>query len=316
MSHAGRRVLIAGGAGFIGSHLCERFIAEGDFVYAVDNYSTGRKSNLDLILEQDKLQCLDHDVQKPLHLDVDLIINLASPASPPQYQKDAINTIKTNFLGTMHLLDLAQKLTVPFVQASTSEVYGDPQVNPQPESYWGHVNCIGPRACYDESKRIAETLCIEYRKERRVDTRLVRIFNTYGPRMNAEDGRVVSNLVVAALKDEPMSIYGSGEQTRSFCFISDLVHGLYQIATDKNLRNVGPVNLGNDHEFTINELAALIFTLLAKKPHYSYLPLPENDPQVRKPDLTLARKLFNWQPKVDLEQGLLHTIEYFAKSLS
>ncbi len=316
MRYDRKRVLITGGAGFIGSHLCERFAKAGDHVVCLDNFSTGQSKKLDGLTNRQNVELIHHDVTVPFKIDVDLILNFACPASPPKYQADPIGTLRTNFLGMSAMLDLAHALDVPIVQASTSEVYGDPQTSVQNESYWGNVNPVGPRACYDEGKRIAETLCYEYRRQKGVDARIIRIFNTYGPRMSFDDGRVVSNFIVSALRGEPLPIYGDGKQTRSFCYVDDLVEGIWQVAHGKSLRNLGPMNLGNDKDFTMIELADLIFEILQTKKNITYKELPENDPKQRKPDLALARQLIGYAPKVDLKTGLEMTIAHFRHELS
>lgn len=304
------RILVTGAAGFLGSHLVDRLVADGHDVLAVDNFFTGSKHNLEHLLDNHNVELMRHDVTFPIYVEVDAIYNLASPASPVHYQIDPVQTIKTNVIGAINVLGLAKRLGVPIFQASTSEVYGDPEVHPQPESYWGRVNPIGPRACYDEGKRAAETLFFDYNRQHKVPIRVARIFNTYGPRMATGDGRVVSNFVVQALKGEEITIYGSGEQTRSFCYVSDLVEGFIRMMnTDKNL--LGPINLGNPGEFTMLELAEKVIELTGSKSKISFKPLPQDDPKQRQPDITLAKKELGWEPTVNLEQGLEKTISYF-----
>ena len=305
--------LITGGAGFIGSHLCERLVAAGEEVLCVDNFYTGTKDNIRHLLARPNFELIRHDVWLPLFVEVDRIYNLACPASPIHYQNNPVATTKTSVLGAINMLGLAKRRRARLLQASTSEVYGDPQLHPQPESYWGHVNPIGPRACYDEGKRCAETLCFDYHRQNGVDIRVVRIFNTYGPRMHPRDGRVVSNFIVQALAGEPITLYGDGSQTRSFCYVDDLVDGL--LAMMKQDQEIGPLNLGNPTEFTIRELAEMVLRLTGSKSGIVFRPLPEDDPLQRQPDITLARKALDWAPQVAIEDGLKETIAYFRTLL-
>ena len=308
-----KTILVTGGAGFIGSHLCEALLKQGHYVICLDNFFTGRIENIKHLMDFDNFELIRHDIIDPIKLEVDEIYNLACPASPFHYQYNPIKTIKTSFLGTMNMLGLAKRVKAKILQASTSEVYGDPLVHPQPESYRGNVNPIGPRACYDEGKRAAETLCFDYHRQHKVDIRVVRIFNTYGPNMQFNDGRVVSNFIVQALKNEDITVYGDGKQTRSFCYVSDLVRGMIDFMNQE--QHLGPINLGNDGEFTILELAKKVIQLTHSKSKITFKPLPEDDPLQRKPDLSLARKLINYEPKIKLEEGLIKTIEYFKKRL-
>ncbi len=302
------RILVAGGAGFLGSHLCEKLLKKGFEVIAFDNLLTGTVENLAHFEEHPKFKFIQGDICDSVSFGVDAIYNLACPASPVQYQSDPIQTIKVNTYGMMHLLDLAKERGIPLLQASTSEVYGDPQVHPQPESYWGHVNPGGPRACYDEGKRIAETLCMEYHRTHGIPIKIARIFNTYGPRMHPDDGRVVSNFVCQALKGEPITIFGDGLQTRSFCFVDDLINGLIRLMDyDKTV----PVNLGNPCEFTMLQLAELVLELTSSGSEICFNPLPVDDPKQRRPDISLAKSVLDWQPMVDLKEGLSQTIAYF-----
>lgn len=304
------RILVTGAAGFLGSHLVDRLLADGHEVLAVDNFFTGRKHNLEHVLDDHRVELMRHDVTFPLYVEVDAIYNLASPASPVHYQVDPVQTIKTNVLGAINILGLAKRLNVPVFQASTSEVYGDPEVHPQPESYWGRVNPIGPRACYDEGKRAAETLFFDYHRQHKVKIRVARIFNTYGPRMATGDGRVVSNFVVQALRGEDITIYGTGEQTRSFCYVSDLIEGFVSMMkTNESL--LGPINLGNPGEFTMLELAEKVIALTNSKSKIVYRPLPQDDPRQRQPDISLAKEKLDWEPRVSLDEGLTKSIEYF-----
>jgi UDP-glucuronate decarboxylase len=308
-----KTILVTGGAGFIGSHLCEALLKQGHYVICLDNFFTGRKENIKHLMDFYNFELIRHDIIDPIKLEVDEIYNLACPASPVHYQYNPIKTIKTSILGTMNMLGLAKRVKAKILQASTSEVYGDPLVHPQPESYRGNVNPIGPRACYDEGKRAAETLCFDYHRQHKVDIRVVRIFNTYGPNMQINDGRVVSNFIVQALKNEDITVYGDGKQTRSFCYVSDLVRGMIDFMNQD--QHLGPINLGNDGEFTILELAEKVIQLTHSKSKITFKPLPEDDPLQRKPDLSLARKLINYEPKIKLEEGLIKTIEYFKKRL-
>lgn len=310
-----QKIIVTGGAGFIGSHLCERLIAGGHEVICVDNFYTGRKANLAHLLDHPRFDVVRHDVTEPLVLQADQVYNLACPASPGHYQADPIHTMKTSVLGSINLLGLARRTRARSLLASTSEVYGDPLVHPQPESYWGHVNPCGIRSCYDEGKRSAEALYFDYHRQHGIPVKVVRIFNTYGPRMRADDGRVVSNFVVQALKGQPLTIYGDGQQTRSFCYVDDLVDGLMKMmATPDEV--VGPVNLGNPGEFTMLELAEAVKRLTNSRSRIVFEPLPQDDPKRRQPDITRARAVLGWQPLVQLEQGLLRTIAHFEAQLS
>jgi UDP-glucuronate decarboxylase len=306
------RILVTGGAGFIGSHLIDRLMAENHDVVCLDNFYTGRKHNLVQWMDHPYFEIIRHDITEPIRLEVDQIYHLACPASPVHYQYNPVKTVKTNVMGTLHMLGLAKRIKARFLLASTSEVYGDPGVHPQPESYWGNVNPIGIRSCYDEGKRIAETLTFDYHRQNGVDIRVARIFNTYGPRMLAQDGRVVSNFVVQALQGKPLTVYGSGEQTRSFCYVSDLVDGLIRLM---NGEHIGPINLGNPDEYTMLELAQQVQTLVNPDVAIEFNPLPKDDPQRRKPDITQAKTLLDWQPKVPLSQGLQQTVESFKAQL-
>lgn len=310
-----KRILVTGGAGFIGSHLCERLLNEGNEVISLDNYFTGSKSNIIHLLDHPFFEVIRHDITMPFYAEVDEIYNLACPASPIHYQFNPIKTIKTSVMGTINILGLAKRVKAKILQASTSEVYGDPQVHPQTEDYWGNVNPIGIRSCYDEGKRCAETLCINYNAQNNVRIKIARIFNTYGPKMLPNDGRVVSNFIVQALQGKNITIYGDGLQTRSFQFIDDLVEGLIRLMNTSD-DFMGPVNIGNPTEFTMLELARKILNLTKSKSEISFLPLPPDDPEQRKPDIDLARKVLGWEPKIMLEQGLLKTIEYFKNSLT
>ena len=310
------RILVTGGAGFIGSHLCERLLQEGHEVICLDNFFTGRRANILHLLDEHRFELLRHDVIEPILLEVDQIYNLACPASPVHYQYNPVKTVKTNVMGTLNMLGLAKRVRARILQASTSEVYGDPQVHPQTEDYWGHVNSIGIRSCYDEGKRLAETLMMDYHRQNRVDTRIARIFNTYGPRMLENDGRVVSNFIMQALRGEPLTIYGTGEQTRSFCYVDDLVTGLIRLmnvaeaGADANVHE--PVNLGNPSEFTMRQLAEEIAQLCGVEVTLKFLPLPQDDPRQRKPDITRAQQLLDWTPTIPLRAGLERAIAYFA----
>lgn len=303
------RVLVTGGAGFIGSHLCERLVGDGHDVLCLDNFYTGSKRNVAHLLGDPRFELIRHDIVQPILLEVDQIYNLACPASPVHYQSNPVKTIKTNVVGTLNMLGLAKRVRARILQASTSEVYGDPEVHPQPESYWGHVNPIGPRANYDEGKRVAETLMFSYHRQNRVDVRVVRIFNTYGPRMAIDDGRVVSNFVVQALRGLPITVYGEGTQTRSFCFISDLVEGLVRMMGVEEF--TGPVNIGNPEEYTMLELARMVIGLTGSASTIEHRPLPEDDPLQRRPDIALAGERLGWRPTVEVQEGLRRTIEYF-----
>jgi UDP-glucuronate decarboxylase len=308
-----KRVLITGGAGFLGSHLCDRMIEAGNEVICLDNYFTGQRKNIVHLLDHANFELIRHDVIDPIKLEVDEIYNLACPASPIHYQYNAIKTMKTSVMGAINMLGLARRTKARILQASTSEVYGDPLVHPQREDYWGHVNPIGIRSCYDEGKRCAETLFMDYHRQNGVEIRLMRIFNTYGPRMNAEDGRVVSNFIVQALKGEPITIYGDGSQTRSFCYCDDNIEGMIRLM---NGEHMGPINIGNPNEFTMLELAEQVISLTGSKSEIVNMPLPQDDPKQRQPDITLAKKVLDWEPKVQLREGLEATIAYFEKDLS
>jgi len=298
------------GAGFVGSHLSDRLLGDGHEVIAVDNFFTGSKRNIAHLVDHPHFELIRHDVTFPLYIEVDAIYNLASPASPIHYQRDPVQTTKTNVVGAINMLGLAKRLGVPIFQASTSEVYGDPEVHPQPESYWGKVNPIGPRACYDEAKRVAETLFFDYQRQHDLEIRVARIFNTYGPRMAADDGRVVSNFIVQALRGEPLTIYGDGSQTRSFCYVDDLVSGFIALMNNEAGES-GPVNLGNPGEFTMLELASLVLDMTGSKSKLEHLALPQDDPKQRQPDISLAKSVLGWEPTVALKDGLARTIEYF-----
>ncbi|MBL8018301.1 MAG: SDR family oxidoreductase [Leptospirales bacterium] len=304
-----KTVLVTGGAGFVGSHLCERLIKDGHTVLCLDNFHTGRKSNVAHLLGESRFELIRHDIIEPIRLEVEQIYNLACPASPEHYQANPIQTMKTSVLGTMNLLGLAKRTGARLLQASTSEVYGDPEVHPQPESYRGNVNPIGIRACYDEGKRAAETLCFDYNRFHEVDIKVIRIFNTYGPRMDPADGRVVSNFIVQALRGNDITMNGDGSQTRSFCYVTDLVQGMIDFMNSENHK--GPVNLGNDGEFTVKQLADLVLELTGSKSRIVQKPMPLDDPTRRKPDLTLARTLIGYKPAVPLREGLEKTINYF-----
>jgi UDP-glucuronate decarboxylase len=303
------RILVTGGAGFLGSHLCGRLLADGHDVIAIDNLFTGRKINIEHLFANPRFEFVRHDVIDPFKFEVDQIYNLACPASPPHYQYNPIKTTKTSVMGAINSLGLAKRVKARVFQASTSEVYGDPSVHPQPESYWGNVNPIGRRSCYDEGKRCAETLFFDYHRENKVDIRVIRIFNTYGPRMHENDGRVVSNFIVQALRGQDITIYGDGSQTRSFCYVDDLIEGFVRFMAQTE--TVGPMNLGNPGEFTMLELAELTLKLVGGKSKIVHQPLPADDPKQRQPDITLARQILKWEPKVPLEEGLRRTIAYF-----
>jgi len=301
--------LVTGGAGFIGSHLCEALLERGEEVLCLDNFFTGRKTNIEHLLGHPRFELVRHDLVNPIVLETDRIFNFACPASPVHYQFNPVKTIKTNVMGALNMLGLAKRVGARILQASTSEVYGDPTVHPQTEDYWGNVNPIGPRSCYDEGKRVAETLFFDYHNQNQVDIRVIRIFNTYGPRMLVNDGRVVSNFIVQALRNAPISIYGDGGQTRSCCYVSDLVRGILRMMDTDGFH--GPVNLGNPGEFTILELAQKVIDLTGSRSVLEYHPLPENDPTRRRPDISLAEERLGWSPKVPLEEGLTETIRYF-----
>lgn len=310
-----KRILVTGGAGFIGSHLCERLLREGNDVICLDNYFTGNKNNIRHLIEDTHFELVRHDVINPYHAEVDEIYNLACPASPPYYQYNPIKTVKTSVMGAINMLGLAKRTKAKILQASTSEVYGDPVVHPQVESYWGNVNPIGIRSCYDEGKRCAETLFMDYYRQNHVRIKIIRIFNTYGPRMDWNDGRVVSNFIVQALKGEDITIYGDGTQTRSFQYIDDLIEAMLRMMSTPD-DFIGPVNMGNPVEFTMLELAQKIIELTSSKSKIIYCPLPGDDPKQRKPDITLAREKLGWEPKVRLEEGLKKTITYFDNKIS
>jgi UDP-glucuronate decarboxylase len=310
-----KSILITGGAGFLGSHLCERLIDAGHDVICLDNFFTGTKRNIEHLMGNPRFELLRHDVTFPLYVEVDEIYNLACPASPIHYQHDPVATTKTSVHGAINMLGLAKRLRCPILQASTSEVYGDPTQHPQREDYWGNVNPVGPRSCYDEGKRCAETLFFDYHRQHRLEIKVARIFNTYGPRMHPNDGRVVSNFIVQALKGEPITIYGDGRQTRSFCYVDDLISGLMRLMeAPKDF--TGPVNLGNPHEFTMEELARLVIELTGSRSKLTYLALPQDDPKQRQPDIGLAKERLGWQPIVALSEGLKPTIAYFDRLLS
>jgi UDP-glucuronate decarboxylase len=307
--HDRMTILVTGGAGFIGSHLCEHLLRDGHDVICLDNFFTGSKENIRGLVRNDHFELVRHDIVNPIYLEVDRIYNLACPASPVHYQMNPIKTIKTSTVGMVHMLGLAKRVKGRLLQASTSEVYGDPEEHPQKETYWGNVNPIGVRSCYDEGKRVAETLCMDYHRNNRVDVRIVRIFNTYGPRMHPNDGRVVSNFIVQALQGKPVTIYGDGSQTRSFCYVDDLVAGLVRMM--ENDQTTGPVNLGNPAEITVQELAERVIKLTGSSSKIELRSLPQDDPRKRKPDISLAKKVLDWEPRVSLEDGLRRTIEYF-----
>jgi len=305
-----KKILVTGGAGFLGSHLCERLLNDGHEVACLDNYFTGQKQNVVHLLKNPYFELIRHDVTMPFFIEVDEIYNLACPASPIHYQYNPIKTIKTSVMGAINMLGLAKRIKAKILQSSTSEVYGDPQVHPQTESYWGHVNPIGERSCYDEGKRAAETLFVNYHKQNNVRIKIIRIFNTYGPRMHPNDGRVVSNFIVQALKGENISIYGDGGQTRSFCYVDDLIEGMIRMMNSRE-DFTGPVNIGNPGEFTILQLAQKVIELTNSSSQIIYQPLPSDDPMQRKPDITLARKELGWEPHIQLEEGLIKTIDFF-----
>lgn len=304
------RILVTGGAGFLGSHLCERLLNDGNEVVCLDNLFTGSKRNISHLLDNHAFEWMRHDVVDPFKCEVDQIYNLACPASPVHYQFNAIKTVKTSVMGAINCLGLAKRTNARILQASTSEVYGDPDVHPQTEDYWGNVNTIGLRACYDEGKRCAETLFFDYHRQNNVDIRVIRIFNTYGPRMMVNDGRVVSNFIIQALRGEPITIYGDGKQTRSFCFVTDLIEGFVRMMNQDKV--VGPINLGNPHEFTMIELAERVLKLTNTQSELIFKDLPMDDPKQRRPDITQAKQELNWTPKVELEEGLGKTIQYFS----
>ena len=313
--HLEKRILVTGGAGFLGSHLCERLLADGAIVICVDNFFTGARRNIEHLLDHKHFEVIRHDVTFPLYVEVDEIYNLACPASPIHYQHDPVQTTKTSVHGAINMLGLAKRLRAKILQASTSEVYGDPDVHPQPEDYWGHVNPVGPRSCYDEGKRCAETLFFDYRRQHNLQIKVARIFNTYGPRMHPNDGRVVSNFIVQALLGHDITVYGEGLQTRSFCYVDDLVDGLTRLM-DTPPDITGPVNVGNPAEFTITELAQMLISLVGSRSKIVHRALPENDPKQRQPDISLAQELLGWKPRVALKEGLMRTIKYFERLLS
>ncbi len=308
------RALVTGGAGFIGSYLCDHLLNQGNEVICLDNFFTGNKRNILHLMDNHRFELIRHDITQPILLEVDRIYHFACPASPIHYQYNPVKTIKTNVMGTINMLGLAKRVKARIMLASTSEVYGNPQIHPQPETYWGHVNPIGPRSCYDEGKRVAETLMMDYYRQSRVDIKIIRIFNTYGPRMAVNDGRVVSNFILQALRNQDITVYGDGSQTRSFCYIDDLVDGIFRMMECENF--IGPVNLGNPQEFTILELAEKVVDLTGSRSKIKFLPLPEDDPVQRQPDISLAQKKLGWEPKVPIEEGLVSTIRYFETILS
>ena len=310
----GHRVLVTGGAGFIGSHLCKRLLNEGHDVICLDNFFTGRKSNVKALQENPRFELIRHDVVEPILLEVDRIYNLACPASPPHYQYNPVKTVKTSVMGAINMLGLAKRVRARILQASTSEVYGDPHVHPQNEEYWGNVNPIGIRSCYDEGKRVAETLFFDYHRQNKVDIRVIRIFNTYGPNMLPDDGRVVSNFIVQALRGDPLTIYGEGTQTRSFQYVDDLVEGMIRLMEQDGF--LGPVNIGNPGEFTMLELAQKVLKITGSKSKIEHRPLPKDDPRQRKPDISLAKQKLGWEPRVALDDGLEKTIAYFRQHLA
>jgi len=309
-----KRILITGGAGFLGSHLCERLLREGNDIICLDNFFTGDKNNIAHLIGLPNFELIRHDIINPIYLEVDEIYNLACPASPVHYQYNPIKTIKTNVMGVINVLGIAKRTKAKVLQASTSEIYGDPEVHPQKESYWGKVNPIGIRSCYDEGKRAAECLMMDYRRQNSVNAKIVRIFNTYGPRMAINDGRVVSNFIVQALQNKKITIYGDGTHTRSFCFVDDLIDGLIRMMNSPD-EFYGPVNIGNPSEFTIMQLAQLIIRLTRSSSVVEFLPLPADDPVQRKPDITLAKEKIGWSPRIELEEGLLSTVKYFRDVL-
>ena len=310
-----KRILVSGGAGFLGSHLCERLLERGDEVLCVDNFFSSTRHNVAHLLDNHRMELLRHDVTFPLYVEVDEIFNLACPASPVHYQFDPVQTTKTNVIGAINMLGLAKRLKVKVLQASTSEVYGDPTVHPQTEEYWGNVNTIGRRSCYDEGKRCAETLFFDYRRQHKIPIKVVRIFNTYGPRMHPNDGRVVSNFIVQALQGQDITIFGDGSQTRSFCYVDDLIDGMLRMMNTP-AEVTGPINIGNPGEFTIRELAELVIELTASKSKLILEPLPSDDPRQRQPDISKAKAILGWEPKTQLREGLISTIAYFDRMLS
>lgn len=309
------RILVTGGAGFLGSHLCRRLVDEDNEVICLDNFFTGHKRNIQDLLDHHGFELIRHDIVNPIFLEVDRIYNLACPASPIHYQYNPVKTIKTSVIGTSNMLGLAKRIRARVLQASTSEVYGNPQVHPQPEPYWGHVNPIGLRSCYDEGKRCAETLCFDYHRQNQVEIKVARIFNTYGPNMDIDDGRVISNFIIQALRNMPLTVFGDGSQTRSFCYVDDMVQGLITLMNSPG-DFTGPVNLGNSEEITIKELAEQVLRLTGSSSTIDHLPLPADDPIQRQPDIALAKDKLDWQPTVSLDEGLNHTINYFRSLLS
>lgn len=316
LSPTARRVVVTGGAGFLGSHLCAALLARGDEVVCVDNYYTGRRALIADLLDDPRFEVLRHDVTFPLYVECDEVYNLACPASPIHYQRDPVQTTKTSVIGTINMLGLSKRCRARFFQASTSEVYGDPDIHPQPEDYTGNVTSIGPRACYDEGKRCAETLCFDYRRQNRIDARVARIFNTYGPNMHPDDGRVVSNFILQALRGEAITIFGDGSQTRSFCYVDDLVAGIVAMMELEPAEEFGPVNLGNPHEISIRELAETVIEMTGSRSKIDFRPLPQDDPMQRCPDISRARSIMAWQPKTGLRDGLGKTIAYFEAYLN
>ena len=313
--HLERRVLVTGGAGFLGAHLCKKLLARGDQVLCIDNFYTGTRRNIEPLLDHKRFELLRHDVTFPLYVEVDEIYNLACPASPIHYQRDPVQTTKTSVIGAINMLGLAKRVKAKIFQASTSEIYGDPTVHPQPEEYWGNVNSIGIRSCYDEGKRCAETLFFDYRRQHNMPIKVARIFNTYGPHMHPNDGRVVSSFIVQALLNRDLTVFGEGQQSRAFCYVDDLIDGFVALM-DTPEDVTGPINLGNPHEFTIAELAQKVIDLTGSGSKLIYSPLPADDPKQRRPDITKAKQLLNWSPKVELQEGLLKTIRYFEVMLA
>ncbi|MBN1833284.1 MAG: SDR family oxidoreductase [Deltaproteobacteria bacterium] len=314
MNHRKKRILVTGGAGFLGSHLCDRLVQEGHEVICLDNFFSGSKRNIEHLLEKPNFELMRHDLVQPIFLEVDEIYNLACPASPIHYQHNPVKTVKTNVMGAINMLGLAKRVKAKILQASTSEIYGDPKVHPQREDYWGNVNTIGPRSCYDEGKRCAETLFFDYYRQNHVNIRVVRIFNTYGPRMHPHDGRVVSNFIVQALTGQDITVFGDGSQTRSFCYVDDLIDGLIRMMNGRD-DFFGPVNLGNPGEFSVLTLAGMVIELTDSQSRIVFRPLPRDDPLQRQPDIGLAKQHLDWEPRVDLQEGLMKTIEYFRKTL-
>lgn len=314
VQHGPHRVLVTGGAGFLGSHLCDRLLQRGDEVLCMDNFFTGSKRNVAHLQGHAQFELLRHDVTFPLYVQVERIFNLACPASPVHYQRDPVQTTKTSVLGAINMLGLAKRVNARILQASTSEVYGDPEVHPQPESYWGRVNTVGVRACYDEGKRCAETLFFDYWRQHQLEIKVMRIFNTYGPRMHPNDGRVVSNFIVQALRNEPLTLYGDGRQSRAFCYVDDLIDAMLRLM-DSPADLIGPVNVGNPGEFTMLELAQKVLRLTGSKSKITFMPLPQDDPRQRQPDIALAQDKLGWQPKVSLDEGLKETVAYFRALL-